>query len=41
MKVITCKQGCYFIGLVSELKEIFRGYPPETTLKEFIKQNLN
>lgn len=41
MKLFTNIKGFCFIGKVTELKNIFQNYPPETTLHDFIRFNLH
>lgn len=41
MQFIVGIQSISFIGQVKDIVNIFNDYPPETTLKEFIKLNLH
>lgn len=41
MKIYTSVYGICCIGKIKELKECFSFYPPDTTLKEFIRLHLH
>lgn len=41
MEMIIQKQSVWFSGQVKDILNIFTGYPPETTLQEFINLHLH
>jgi hypothetical protein len=41
MKILIDEQSIYFSGLVKDILNILSDYPPETTLKEYIRLHLN
>lgn len=41
MKLYVQKQGFVFSGRANDLKDLFKNYPGEITLLEFIRLNLN
>jgi len=41
LNYVVQHSGLYFYGRFQDLLNILSGYPPETTLKEFINLNLN
>jgi len=41
MEMIVQKQAIYFYGKIKDLSNILTGYPPELTLLEFIRLQLN
>ena len=41
MEIIVQKQSIYFYGKIKDLPDILKSYPPELTLLEFIRLQLN
>ncbi|WP_278280478.1 hypothetical protein [Thermosyntropha lipolytica] len=41
INIIVQKKGIIYMGKIKDLPYLFAGYPPHTTLAEFIRLHLN